>query len=315
MSTSGSTNYSLTTNTIIRKAYEFLGVYTPSDTIAPEDVASALDWLNMMVKSWQTQGVYLWKEGIGTLFLQKGTRKYTLGPSGDHGSDTTVRTTLSASAASSATTLTVTSSTGMTAGDYIGVELDSGTLYWTTIVSVASSTSVTITSGLTSAATSGNQVYTYTTRIGKPLHITSATVRDENDFERPLQIDAREDYFNTITDKYQEGDVYRLYFQPRLTSTDIYLYQVPNSTKKVIEFSYYKAIEDFDNSSDDPDFPSEFTLCLVVNLAKYLAPGAGKDQKYINTIAPQADDLFTQLKEWSHEHNYIQVNPTDQWYQ
>ena len=57
MATSGSTNFSLQRDTIIREAYEVLGIYSPSDgDLAAEDLDSAARTLNLMIKSWQSDG-------------------------------------------------------------------------------------------------------------------------------------------------------------------------------------------------------------------------------------------------------------------
>ncbi len=67
-------------------------------------------------------------------------------------------TTLTANAASSATVLTVASSTGMSASDRVFVELDIDTFFGTTIATVDSGTQITVDDGLSSAAASTNRV-------------------------------------------------------------------------------------------------------------------------------------------------------------
>lgn len=67
-------------------------------------------------------------------------------------------TTLSANAASDATSVTVTSATGIVSGNSIGVALDDGTVHWTYVSSVTGTT-VTLGTALYGAAASGNTVY------------------------------------------------------------------------------------------------------------------------------------------------------------
>lgn len=71
-------------------------------------------------------------------------------------------TTLSADAAARATVLQVTSSIRMVAGDTITVMLDDGTAPRTQISVVNSATQITIVPGLSSKASSGNEVIDYT---------------------------------------------------------------------------------------------------------------------------------------------------------
>lgn len=69
-------------------------------------------------------------------------------------------TTLAAGAAAAATSLTVASITGMAAGDLIGILLTDGTTHWTTVSGTPTGVTVVITTGLASAATSGDAVVT-----------------------------------------------------------------------------------------------------------------------------------------------------------
>lgn len=67
-------------------------------------------------------------------------------------------TTLSAASLSGATTITVTSGTGTSNGDIIGINLDNRDTHWTTIASGGGTTSITLTAGLAGDAASGSRV-------------------------------------------------------------------------------------------------------------------------------------------------------------
>lgn len=75
-------------------------------------------------------------------------------------------TTLSADAAAGATSLTVTASTSMVAGDSIGVTLDSGAIQANSISSVTDGTHIVVTTALAGPATSGNLITDYTRTTG-----------------------------------------------------------------------------------------------------------------------------------------------------
>jgi hypothetical protein len=47
-----------------------------------------------MIKAWQADDVFLWKESQATLILDYNQTKYTLYSSGDHCSETVIRTQL-----------------------------------------------------------------------------------------------------------------------------------------------------------------------------------------------------------------------------
>lgn len=71
--------------------------------------------------------------------------------------DTGQGSTISATLAALDTVVAVTSTTGMTTGEQIGIELDNGNYFWTT-ATVDNGTQVTLDEGISSAATSGNDI-------------------------------------------------------------------------------------------------------------------------------------------------------------
>ncbi len=181
MATSGSSNYNQTRNEIIQDALALIGVYGVGRTISAEDMAFSSNMLNKMVKTYQADALHLWAKEEGYLFIANGTGQYTLSSDSTSAracfrSDAVI-VELTAAAASSATTLALVS-TGMTVGDHIGITLDDNTTHWTTIATIPNAASVTIILALASAASSGNSVYTFTSRVGKPLRPDQQTSRD-----------------------------------------------------------------------------------------------------------------------------------------
>jgi hypothetical protein len=83
MATSGSTDFSLTRNEIIQESLELLGVVAAEETPAAADVETAARSLNMMIKSWQSKGISLWRQTEGSLGLTAGTASFTMGAGGD----------------------------------------------------------------------------------------------------------------------------------------------------------------------------------------------------------------------------------------
>jgi hypothetical protein len=66
-------------------------------------------------------------------------------------------TTLSAASAGGTTTVTLTSVTGVTSGDVLGVELDTGAWHWTTVSGAPAGNTVTLAAALPAAAASGRR--------------------------------------------------------------------------------------------------------------------------------------------------------------
>jgi len=271
MAVSGSKNFTITRTDIIGAALRKVGAFDSGDAIDASDSEDAALALNLMIKEWSARGIDVpWRETV-TLFLQPDTQSYTIGPSGDHATSSYRETTLSAAAASGATTLTLTSTSGLTAADYIGIKLDSGSIHWTTIVN-ASTTS--ITSGLASAASSGNAVYSYTTKANRPQKVVFAHRRDSDSHDTEVTI-IGEVAYRSLSTKGADGPVNQCYYQPTLTNGTLFVWPAnANGVDKLILICQ-PLVDDFDAASNNPQFPIEWGNAIVWNLAVELAPEYG----------------------------------------
>lgn len=318
MATSGSINFTQTRNEIINDAFQLIGVYGIGRTISSEDMVFANSLLNKMVKAWQAQGLHLWSKEEAYLFIADNVGQYTL--SNDSSSaracsrDDAVITQLNGDHTASDTTLVVDSTTGMNAADIIGIVLDDDTIHWTTIVSVDSSTALTITSGIASAAADNSNVYTFTSRINKPLRIHSMRRVSGVDVagtstrtEIEMQCLSHDEYFN-LTTKTISGTPTCFYYTPDLSTGTLYMWPRPNDPNIYFEFTYERMLEDFDASTDNADFPTEWLECLTYQLAIRLAPAFGKDQK-LQMLLPMASMMYDTMLEWDSEVNSIQFSP------
>ena len=59
----------------------------------------------------------------------------------------------------------------MSDADNIGIELDDGTIQWTTINGAPAGSTVTLTDALTDDVASGNAVYVYTAKTNRPMKL------------------------------------------------------------------------------------------------------------------------------------------------
>jgi len=135
MTTSNSINFTIDTETCIRLALIEIGVIGAGDYIDNFDSYTSKMMLNMMLKSWQSQDNHLWVKQTITLFLQKAQTSYDISATTTDRltADNVIRTQLTADAALSATSLTVSSTDGMTANDKIGLVTNNNYLFWTTL--------------------------------------------------------------------------------------------------------------------------------------------------------------------------------------
>ncbi len=266
MSTSGSTNYTQTMIQIIKGA---LRIVTSGTDFEPDEINDAKTTLNMLVKSWQAEGIGLWKNAEVALFLGEDSQSYTLGPTGDHCAETFVKTEVATAAASGASAVIVDSITGMTTGDNVGVELDGGDLQWTTISGAPSSLTIALTDALTDAVAVDNHVYTYTNKIARPLEIVEVRLHKNDDTEitlGPFGMVTRLEYM-AIPNKDLSGACNQVFHDYQTIDSKLYVWPVADSVKEYLKMTVRLPIEDFDATSDNADFPVEWLNALKWNLA------------------------------------------------
>lgn len=79
MSTSGSTDFGLVTNTIIEKAFHLLGVGAEGESLTARNYEDGRLSLNLLIKSWGTSE-HLWVRTFKTVALVQGQAGYVLTP-------------------------------------------------------------------------------------------------------------------------------------------------------------------------------------------------------------------------------------------
>lgn len=273
MATSGSYDFSLTASQLIDRVAKNLGVLEAGGTINSNDQTDILQTLNVVAKEFSgtidgAPGMKTHTRQRVTLFLAKGQQTYLIGPSDTRATTAYGRTTLSAAEALGQTALSITSNqdsttfpgttASMTVSDLVGIELDDGTIHWSTI-SGATTTLLTIADSLASAAASGNYVWWFTSRAQRFVDIASAVLRDENLNDTPLDvyIDARE-YDQGVTSKYADGTPTAILVEPLRTTTRITLNNQPTDVTDQIVMTVLYPTEDYDSTSNDIAFPQEW---------------------------------------------------------
>jgi hypothetical protein len=310
MSTSGSTDFSVNRDTLIKDSLIDLGAISSEDTPSSAIVEHASRLLNMMLKAWMADGLHLWKIKPFTILLENAKSVYSLSLTGDQASLNMLDTTMRIAGVTNDTILQITTTVGMTAGDYIGIELDNNTLHKTTIASVTDLDTVVITLGITSASAIGNRIYWYTTKVPKPLAVDHITVVDSTDNSRPITIISREEY-RSLSNKLATGSVIQVYFDPQLTSSKLYVYNVPNTVDKVLELTGYFPVEDMDSAANDFDIPQEWYLAVKTNLSVLLGPSYGQRSEQMKSLKAIAMEEKERVMGWDKEKLSIYMQPSD----
>lgn len=310
MARSGSYNFALDRDAIIKRAMQLVNLININQTARGADHDYAVAIFQSLIKLWQAEGIQMWNRRQATLFPVKEQKQYSISNTGAHATNSYVDTTLSSSEASGQTVLSVTSSTGMAASDNVGIELDNGTRQWTTIASVDSSTQITVDDALTDDAASGNTVVAYTDKIAdRPLRILDMrTVELDNEKTSiSMQIIGYDEYFN-IPLKTTDGRPLNFYYDKLLDAGVLYVFPRPDDVNQLLEFTYHEAIEDVDSGTDSMDFPTEWTLPLIYGLAAELCVAFGKFEE-LKTIKPLADQYKTIVREFDNDEAPLYVLP------
>ena len=271
--------FTKTAGKIIEEALRDARIIPVEQVVQAIDNKRGLDALNNIAKYWQNQAINLWKQAQAIIPLVVGQQRYLLGPAlGDDectDSDDFFNTTTDTAEAAGQTVIGVTSTANFTDGDRIGIALDDGTRHWTTIVSFVLDDTVTITTGLASAAASGNTVYTYTAKIQRPVRVLSARYANTiAQSEIPVNRWSRQEYFDQ-PDKDSSGTVNQFYYSPQLISGELFVWQVASDVNNVLRITYTKPALVYDATIDVLDYPSEFFLPLKWRIAQEIGPSYG----------------------------------------
>lgn len=273
MATSGTAVFSLNRDQLIKAALRKVNAFEAGETPDSDSVSDASDALNTMVKHWQGNGVQIYKTVEAILFPQVGQVRYSLGlTSTDHATESWVETELAANAALGASQISVDSATGIATTYHIGVQLDDGTLQWTTVNGAPSGTTITLTAVLTDSATAGNLVVVYQTKLVRPLRILGArSYNFASAIDVPLEEMDRLEY-QDMPNKTNSGTVTSFYYDRRTSSTGyLYVWPAPANVDDAIKMTVAKPIEDFSAAGDDADLPQEWIRAIVWGLADEIA--------------------------------------------
>lgn len=314
MPTSGSVDFSVSRDNLLYDALYMVGAVGPDDTPATAWVTHAARQLNKVVKALGARGPSLWAKKIGYILPVSDINTVSLGPSGGHATLSYVHTTTTAAAVATDTTITVDDDTGISASDYIGVELSDGTMQWTTVNGAPAANVVTLTDALTDDVADGAHVYTYTTKLQRPLRVLDAYLHhstQETDIQ--VKVMAKLD-FDLLGAKTMEGVVNQLSYEPLLDNGVAYFAPRFEDGSRVITIIFQRPFEDFDASGDTPDFPQEWYDYLTLATAVRLAPVYGlpvQDRAALKQEAQQALDLVSSNEP---EEGSLRIVPEMHWW-
>jgi len=197
--TSGSTDFSVTRDDIIKRALRQIGALAQGETPTTDQVTEAALALNGLVKAWQADGMPLWAIKSYSVPLVAGTKDYEIG---------------------------------------LGKAVN----------------------------------------IPKPLKVIQAFNHSTtSNIDIPIRVITKQEY-NILGNKTSSGNPIQVYYEPLGDYGILHVFPVPATTdaaNNTITIFYQRPFEDFDVSTDTPDFPQEWYDAIVYGLATRLAPEYG----------------------------------------
>jgi len=307
MATSNSNNFNLVTNQIIDLAYERIGVKTDYRALTAAQQQRGKTLLNILIKSWIAKGARLWKTKQGTLFVQPNQASYIIDGLTADVTESYVSTTTTTNILSGINIIPLLNVNGMIIGDFFGVLLSNGNIFWSTITNI-SGLNVTINNPLTDNVNLGAAVYVYTTKISRPENIDNAQCIQSNS-ELPM-VKLSRDTYRAITIKNSSGIPNRFFYDKQLNNGTLYLWQTPSSALYLINFTFQQQLFDFDNPSNTADFPVEWLKPIYLNLAKELAGfNSISDPNFLTLLKEDADNSLADAEGYDRETTSIYFEP------
>jgi len=314
MSNSGNTSFSQTAAEIIADSLTLLGVYGQGDTVSAADTTFCMNILNKMVKNWEGQGIHLWTANEAAIFLTVGQQSYRTGATDtDVGGVDPIFNSLTVNA--SGNTLSVQSTVGISIGDNIGIQLSTNVLQWTTVATIPDVNTITTVANLNAQALAGGSVFSFTTRLDRPLQIINARFWAQGGgFERPIEMQGRTQ-FMYLPNKTQTGKAVAAFYAPKVNDSFFYVWPVADSCGDCIRISYVRRIDDFNTTADSPDLPQEWLECITYNLAVRVAAAYGIATSKLNPdISTIAQSSLAEMSMYDSEPSSLHIVPNYDYY-
>lgn len=147
---------------------------------------------------------------------------------------------------------------------------------------------------LTAGVNAYNIGITKTINTDKPLKVIQAWIRDTtSNVDVPMRILTKQEYA-ILGNKTTSGKPIQIYYEPLSDYGILHVFPTPASidaTSNQIYITYQRPFEDFNISTDAPDFPQEWYDAVVYGLAVRLAPEYGLPIDQRRVLAQEALDI------------------------
>lgn len=343
MTTSNVTEYESTGCSIVEKAFKHIRVTQKGQSLQADDSSYGLDLLNGIVKSWQRDGLHLWKDREAAVFLEPGRRTYTLGSPNNIACDEDgckadeiagakiyatsgdwVLTTTTADYLAGVDTVNISSLISYAGIEYnttcamnIGIVNTDNGIDWYTIADVDTDTlDILLANPLVSDVAENATVYIYREedQLEKPLKIYQENIRlyqVDSRYELPLYLLSWTDY-NLLPEKNIKGVPVQAFYSPMIDNAEMAIWPTSQDYENIMLFRFQSPLNIFESDTDTQDFPSEWIRPLEWALASELGPSYGVPLPRQAALDNRAASLKDAVTDWDQDNTSLFLYPR-QW--
>ena len=133
-----------------------------------------------------------------------------------------------------------------------------------------------------------------TVNTDKPLKVIQAWNRNIiSNVDVPMRIITKQEY-SILGNKTISGNPIQIYYEPLRDSGILHVFPTPSATdaaQQQIYITYQRPYEDFNSSTDTPDFPQEWYMAVLYGLAVILASEYGVPIDQRQVLGREAADM------------------------
>jgi hypothetical protein len=155
---------------------------------------------------------------------------------------------------------------------------------------------------VTHTLTPGTESYTVGSGLNvdtpRPLRLKRARRRDNSGLEIEVEVISRDEYMS-LPIKNTQAPALKVYYDPQLANGVLYVWPTGTSNNTTLKLTFQRPLEDFTILGNNPDFPQEWYMAIVYQLAlKLQRIYLGKID---SNLAAEATALLESLKQFDEE--------------
>jgi phage tail protein X len=149
----------------------------------------------------------------------------------------------------------------------------------------------------------------------RPLKVVNAIRRDSTNSSYPIDtpmLIAEQTMFQSLSSKSITGTPLYVYHNPTAYSSFLNVWPLPDTnaiTNMTMRLWVQREYQDFDASTDEPDFPREWIEPFIYALAYHLAPNYGLPPADRGALRADRDALIAAAEGWGVEEGSIRFQP------